>query len=131
MGGTQNALYEPFSYKGDSLQFVLTHTASLDKFVYSFVNGQSTDDGGTHVTAFLDGFTKGINECFTKEYDIKDVTGGLFVALKIGIDNPMFTSQTKNKRGNVEIRAPIIKEVQAAVDDWLRHNPAVNGALED
>ncbi|MCF0242290.1 MAG: type IIA DNA topoisomerase subunit B [Treponema sp.] len=131
MGGTQNALYEPFSYKGDSLQFVLTHTASLDKFVYSFVNGQSTDDGGTHVTAFLDGFTKGINECFKKEYDIKDVTGGLFVALKIGIDNPMFTSQTKNKLGNVEIRAPIIKEVQAAVDDWLRHNPAVKGAIED
>ena len=131
MGGAGKQLYEPFSYTGENLQFVLTHTASLDKFVFSFVNGQSTDDGGTHVTAFLDGFTKGVNECFKKEYDIKDVTGGLFVALKVGLDNPMFTSQTKNKLGNVEIRAPIIKEVQAAVDDWLRHNPDIKGSIEE
>lgn len=131
MGGKNKALYPLLNYKGKNLQFVLTHTASLDKYVYSFVNGQSTEDGGTHVTAFLDGFSKGINEYFKKDYDIKDVTAGLIVALKIGLDNPMFTSQTKNKLGNVEIRAPIIKEVQLAVDDWLRHNPDVAGGLED
>lgn len=131
MGGTGKCLYNLFDYKGENLQFVLTHGPSLDKFVYSFVNGQSTDDGGTHVSAFLDGFTKGVNEFFKKEYDIKDVTSGLYVALKIGLDNPMFTSQTKNKLGNVEIRAPIIKEVQIAIDDWLRHNPDIAGALEE
>ena len=125
------ALYKIFSYKGENLEFVLTHTNSLDKFVYSFVNGQSTEDGGTHVTSFLDGVTKGVNSFFKKEYDEKDVCGGLICALKIGLDNPMFTRQTKNKLGNVEIRAPIIKEVQTAVDDWLRHNPDVAGALED
>ncbi len=125
------ALYKIFSYKGENLEFVLTHTNSLDKYVYSFVNGQSTEDGGTHVTSFLDGVTKGVNSFFKKEYDEKDVCGGLICALKIGLDNPMFTSQTKNKLGNVEIRAPIIKEVQTAVDDWLRHNPDVAGALED
>lgn len=131
MGGTGKCLYNLLDYKGENLQFVLTHGPSLDKFVYSFVNGQSTDDGGTHVSAFLDGFTKGVNEFFKKEYDIKDVTSGLYVALKIGLDNPMFTSQTKNKLGNVEIRAPIIKEVQIAIDDWLRHNPDIAGALEE
>ena len=125
------ALYNIFSYKGENLEFVLTHTNSLDKFVYSFVNGQSTEDGGTHVTSFLDGVTKGVNSFFKKEYDEKDVCGGLICALKIGLDNPMFTSQTKNKLGNVEIRAPIIKEVQTVIDDWLRHNPDVAGALED
>ena len=125
------ALYKIFSYKGENLEFVLTHTNSLDKFVYSFVNGQSTEDGGTHVTSFLDGVTKGVNSFFKKEYDEKDVCGGLICALKIGLDNPMFTSQTKNKLGNVEIRAPIIKEVQTVIDDWLRHNPDVAGALED
>ncbi|WP_022930969.1 toprim domain-containing protein [Treponema bryantii] len=125
------ALYKIFSYKGENLEFVLTHTNSLDKYVYSFVNGQSTEDGGTHVTSFLDGVTKGVNSFFKKEYDEKDVCGGLICALKIGLDNPMFTSQTKNKLGNVEIRAPIIKEVQTAIDDWLRHNPDVAGALED
>ena len=125
------SLYNIFSYKGENLEFVLTHTNSLDKYVYSFVNGQSTEDGGTHVTSFLDGVTKGVNSFFKKEYDEKDVCGGLICALKIGLDNPMFTSQTKNKLGNVEIRAPIIKEVQLAVDDWLRHNPDVAGALED
>ncbi len=131
MGGSNKALYKLFNYKGENIQFVLTHTASLDKYVYSFVNGQSTEDGGTHVTSFLDGFTKGVNGFFKKEYDEKDVTSGLLCALKIGIDNPMFTSQTKNKLGNVEIRAPIIKEVQLAVDDWLRHNPDIAGSLEE
>ena len=131
MGKSTKPLYPMFNYKGENLQFVLTHTPSLDKYVYSFVNGQSTEDGGTHVTSFLDGFTKGVNSFFKKEYDEKDVTAGLLCALKIGLDNPMFTSQTKNKLGNVEIRAPIIKEVQTAVDDWLRHNPDIAGALED
>ena len=131
MDGEGKALYKIFSYKGENLEFVLTHTNSLDKYVYSFVNGQSTEDGGTHVTSFLDGVTKGVNSFFKKEYDEKDVCGGLICALKIGLDNPMFTSQTKNKLGNVEIRAPIIKEVQLAIDDWLRHNPDVAGALED
>ena len=131
IGGESKLLYKMFNYKGENLQFVLSHTASLDPAVFSFVNGQSTDDGGTHVTSFLDGFTKGVNSFFKKEYNEKDVTGGLLCALKVGLDNPMFTSQTKNKLGNVEIRAPIIKEVQAAVDDWLRHNPDVAGALEE
>ena len=72
-----------------------------------------------------------VNEFFKKEYDIRDVTSGLFVALKVGLDNPMFTSQTKNKLGNVEIRTPIIKETQFAVDDWLRHNPDIAGIIEE
>jgi topoisomerase-4 subunit B len=129
--GNSRPLYPVFTYNGSGIQFVLTHTNSLDKFIYSFVNGQSTEDGGTHVTAFLDGFVKGINDFYKKEYDVRDAAGGLFVALKIGIDNPMFTSQTKNKLGNVEIRAPIIKETQFAIDDWLRHNPDVAGEIED
>ena len=131
MGETNKSLYPMYTYQGDNLQFVMTHTSSLDKVVYSFVNGQSTEDGGTHVTSFLDGFTKGINDYFKKDYDEKDVTGGILVALKIGLDNPMFTSQTKNKLGNVEVRGPIIKETQFAIDDWLRHNPDIAGALED
>lgn len=129
--GNSRPLYPVFTYNGKNVQFVLTHTNSLDKFIYSFVNGQSTEDGGTHVTAFLDGFVKGINDFYKKEYDVRDAAGGLFVALKIGIDNPMFTSQTKNKLGNVEIRAPVIKETQFAIDDWLRHNPDVAGEIEE
>ncbi len=131
MDGAEKSLYKFFSYKGKNIDFVLTHTASLDKVIYSFVNGQVTEDGGTHVTSFLDGFTRGVNSFFKKEYDEKDVSSGLIVALKIGIDNPMFTSQTKNKLGNVEIRQPIIQEVQLAVDDWLRHNPEIASSLEE
>ena len=131
MDGVKKSLYNIFNYKGKNLEFVLTHTNSLDKYVFSFVNGQSTEDGGTHVTSFLDGFTKGVNSFFKKNYEEKDVTSGLICALKVGLDNPMFTSQTKNKLGNVEIRTPIINEVQAATDDWLRRNPDVAGALEE
>ena len=130
LGGT-NSLYKLFSYKGENISFVLTHTANLDKVVFSFVNGQSTEDGGTHVTSFLDGFARGVNSFFKKNYDEKDITSGLLCALKIGIDNPMFTSQTKNKLGNVEIRQPIIQETQLAVDDWLRHNPEIANSLEE
>ena len=129
--GKSKPLYPVFTYNGKAIQFVLTHTNSLDKFVYSFVNGQSTEDGGTHVTSFLDGFTKGVSAFYKKEYDVRDATGGLFVALKIGIDNPMFTSQTKNKLGNVEVRSPIMKETQFAIDDWLRHNPDIAGEIEE
>lgn len=131
MGESEKPLYKLFSYKGENISFVLTHTPSLDKVIYSFVNGQATEDGGTHVTSFVDGLARGVNSFFKKEYDEKDVSSGLIVALKIGIDNPMFTSQTKNKLGNVEIRQPIIQEVQLAVDDWLRHNPDVANALEE
>ena len=131
MGKDTKPIYKLFNCQGETIQFVLTHVNALDKCVFSFVNGQSTEDGGTHVTAFLDGFTKGVNSFFKKNYDEKDVTSGLLCALKIGIDNPMFTSQTKNKLGSVEVRVPIINAVQTAVDDWLRHNPDVAGALED
>ncbi len=131
IGGQEKAMYAPFNYKGKDVQFVLTHTASLERIVYSFVNGQSTDDGGTHVTAFLDGFAKGVNGFFKKEYDEKDITSGLLCALKIGLDNPMFTSQTKNKLGNVEIKQPIAQETRIAIDEWLRHNPQVAAALEE
>jgi len=124
-------MYPFCTFKNDMIEFVFTHTSELEKTVYSYVNGQETVDGGTHVTSFLDGFTKGINDFYKKDYDIKDVTGGLIVALKISIDDPMFTSQTKNKLGNVEIRAPIMKDVQVAIDDWLRHNPEAAGTIEE
>ncbi len=124
-------LYPFCCFKNALMEFVFTHTSELEKTVYSFVNGQETSDGGTHVTSFFDGFTRGINDFYKKEYDIKDVTGGLVVAVKISIDDPMFTSQTKNKLGNVEIRAPVMKDVQVAVDDWLRHNPEAAGVIEE
>ncbi len=126
-----NPLYPFCSYKNDMVEFVFTHTNDLEKTVYSFVNGQATADGGTHVTSFLDGFVKGFNDFYKKTYDIKDVAGGLVGVLKISIDNPMFTSQTKNKLGNVEIRAPVVKAVQSAIDDWLRHNPTVAAQIEE
>ena len=84
MGGVDKSLYPLFNYQGENnLQFVMTHGASLDKYVYSFVNGQSTEDGGTHVTAFLDGLAKGVNEFYKKEYDIKDITSGLMLPLRL------------------------------------------------
>ncbi|MCI1209387.1 MAG: toprim domain-containing protein [Treponema sp.] len=118
-------------FEDNQFEFVFTHTSELEKVIYSFVNGQATTDGGTHVNSFLDGFTKGINEFYKKNYDAKDVCGGLSVAIKLSIDEPMFTSQTKNKLGNVEIRTPIIKNTMLSVDDWLRHNPSDAAALEE
>lgn len=138
-------LYPPISYKkiGEKklassstqlqelpfLEFSLSHTKTLDKCLYSFVNGQETVDGGTHTFAFIEGIVRAFNDFYKKSFEAQDITSGLFCALKINISNPMFTSQTKNKLGNVEIRTPIIKEVKAALDDYLRHNPATAEAI--
>ena len=76
MGGVDKSLYNILNYKSEksdtNLQFVLTHGASLDKFVYSFVNGQSTDDGGTHVTGFRSAFTRCLNDLGKENGIIKD-----------------------------------------------------------
>ncbi len=131
----EKPLYNPATFKSrfddNEIEIVFTHTGELEKVIYSFVNGQATTDGGTHVTSFIDGFVKGVNEFFKSTYDVKDITGGFVAAVKLSVNEPMFTSQTKNKLGNVEIRTPIIRETQLAVDDWLRRNTKEAGVLEE
>lgn len=117
------SLYPIGSYQGDHLKFAFTHTNSYGENYFSFVNGQYTADGGTHLAAFKEGFVKGINDFFGTSYKSEDVREGMAAAVLVKVKDPVFESQTKNKLGNTDIRQWIVAETQSGLDNWLHHNP--------
>jgi topoisomerase-4 subunit B len=134
--GEEN-LYPMGYYKGakegavsGSLEFAFTHTNNYGEEYFSFVNGQFTSDGGTHLSAFKEGFLKGIQAYFKKDYRSEDIREGTIAAVAIKIKNPVFESQTKNKLGNSDIRSWIVQETREAVEDWLHKNQEAGKALE-
>ncbi len=117
-------------YKGERLEFAFTHTNNYGEEYFSFVNGQYTSDGGTHLSAFKEGFLKGIQTFFKKDYKSEDVREGTTAAIAVKLKNPVFESQTKNKLGNSDIRPWIVQEVKSAVEDWLHKNIEAAKQLE-
>lgn len=115
-------LYEPLHYKGKSLEFAFLHSTSYGETYFSFVNGQYTQDGGTHLSAFKEGILKGINEYAKKNFQGVDVREGIIGTILIKVKDPVFESQTKNKLSNSEIRASIVQEVKDAVQNLLYKN---------
>ncbi len=115
-------LYEIIHYKNDKLEFALSHTTGYGETYFSFVNGQYTNDGGTHLSAFREGILKGINEFANASYQGNDVRDGIVGSIAIKLKEPIFESQTKNKLGNTDIRASIINPVRKAVSDYLHKN---------
>lgn len=108
-------LYEPLHYRGKSIEFAFLHSSSYGETYFSFVNGQYTQDGGTHLSAFREGILKGVNEYTKKNFQGLDVREGIVGTVLVKVKDPMFESQTKNKLSNNEIRAPIVQEVKDAV----------------
>ncbi len=117
-------------YKGERIEFSFTHTNDYGEEYFSFVNGQFTSDGGTHLSAFKEGFLKGIQAFYKKDYKSEDVREGTAAAVAVKLKNPVFESQTKNKLGNADIRAWVLQEVKAAVEDWLHKNTEAANLLE-
>ena len=112
------------------LEIAFTHTNNYGEEYFSFVNGQYTSDGGTHLSAFKEGFLKGVQTFFKKDYKSEDVREGTIAAVAIKLKNPVFESQTKNKLGNSDIRAWVVQEVRNAVEDWLHKNSEASKKLE-
>ena len=125
------SLYEISHYKGKHLEFSFTHANNYGETYFSFVNGQYTSDGGTHLSAFREGILKGVNEFFKKNYSGADVREGIAGAVSIKLQNPVFESQTKNKLGNHEVRSWVIGEVRSAVVDHLHKHSDVAKVLEE
>ena len=119
----QDALYPPLHHREKTLELALTHTQRFSETHYSFVNGQYTSDGGTHLSAFREGVLKAVNDFTKKKYEGDDVREGLVGAVAIRLKEPIFESQTKNKLGNTEIRGELVKRVQDVVSDLLHRNP--------
>ncbi|MDR1586746.1 MAG: type IIA DNA topoisomerase subunit B [Treponema sp.] len=130
-----DSLYPLGYYKGEhsgqgSIEFAFTHTNNYGEEYFSFVNGQFTSDGGTHLSAFKEGLLKGIQTYFKKDYRSEDVREGCIAAVAVKLKNPVFESQTKNKLGNSDIRAWVVQEVRNAVEDWLHKNSEAAKKLE-
>ncbi|MCL2213599.1 MAG: type IIA DNA topoisomerase subunit B [Treponema sp.] len=131
----EDGLYPLGYYRGvhspnGQLEIAFTHTNNYGEEYFSFVNGQYTSDGGTHLSAFKEGFLKGIQTFYKKDYRSEDVREGTTAAIAIKLKNPVFESQTKNKLGNSDIRAWVVQEVRNAVEDWLHKNPEACKKLE-
>ena len=122
---SEDRLYEPLHYRGKTLEFAFLHTTSYGESYFSFVNGQYTQDGGTHLSAFREGILKGVNEYAKKNFQGVDVREGMVGTILVKVKEPMFESQTKNKLSNTEIRGPIVQETKEGVQNLLYKNPEV------
>ncbi len=116
-------LYEPIHFRSKMLEVAFTHSNHMGEDYYSFVNGQYTNDGGTHLTAFKEGFLKGVQEFAKKRYEGDIARDGIIAAIAIRLKDPVFESQTKNKLGNPEIRAELVAEIKKVVEDELHRHP--------
>ena len=112
-------LYDVIYYSDKTLEFAFCHSTNYGENHYSFVNGQYTNDGGTHLSAFREGILKGVNEYSGKSYQGADVRDGIVGSIAVKLKEPIFESQTKNKLGNTDIKGWIVGIVKQAVVDYL------------
>lgn len=128
---TSEPLYPIIHLKGEDIEVVLTHTDQYGEEYYSFVNGQHTTQGGTHLTAFREHIGRTIKEFSGKGYEYGDIRNGIVAAVSVRIQEPVFESQTKTRLGSKEIapKSPITVNkfigdfIKKELDDYLHKNP--------
>lgn len=121
----EDALYEPIHYRDTTMEFAFTHTHNYGETFFSFVNGQYTNDGGTHLSSFREGILKGINEYSKRSFQGVDVRDGILGAVAVKLKDPIFESQTKNKLSNTDIKSWIVNQVKDALVDFFHKNDEV------
>ncbi|MBP5764366.1 MAG: type IIA DNA topoisomerase subunit B, partial [Bacteroidales bacterium] len=117
-----NPLYQPIHLKGDDIEVVLTHGNSYGEEYYSFVNGQYTSLGGTHLAAFKESAARVIKEFFvSKNFEYSDIRNGMVAAISIKVQEPVFEAQTKTKLGSTRL-APDENSmsIQKFIGDFLK-----------
>ncbi|MCP3929059.1 MAG: type IIA DNA topoisomerase subunit B [Bacteroidetes bacterium] len=129
--------YPIIHMKGEDIEIALTHGNHYGEQCYSFVNGQFTTQGGTHLTALREAIVKTVQEHFNKTYDRKDILASVITALSIRIEEPVFESQTKTKLGSTDMgpEGPTIRTfvnhfVKTQLDNFLHKNPETTKALQ-
>ncbi len=118
----EDGIYDIIHFKDKTIEFAFCHTLNYGENYFSFVNGQYTNDGGTHLSAFREGILKAINEFSGKSYQANDVRDGILGAVAVKLKEPIFESQTKNKLGNTDVRGWIVNTVKTAIVDYLHRN---------
>jgi topoisomerase IV subunit B len=123
-------IYPPLHYSSKTLEFCFTHSNSrYGETLYSFVNGQFTSDGGTHLSAFREALLKAVNEFTKGGFDGDDVRESIIGAVSIRLKDPIFESQTKNKLGNTEIRSDLVNKVREELLQFFNRNKEVTEKL--
>ena len=119
-------IYAPLHYASKTLEFCFTHTNSrYGETFFSFVNGQYTSDGGTHLSAFREGLLKAVNEYSKAGYEGDDVRECMVGAVSLRLKDPVFESQTKNKLGNTEIRSELVNKVREELLHFFHRNKEI------
>ena len=139
---SEEPLYPPIHLEGEDIEIVLSHGNAYGENISSFVNGQNTRDGGTHLAAYREAIAKTLKEFFGKNYEPADCRQGVVGAISIQIQEPKFESQTKIKLGSTylwekngdvgpTIRSFVNDFVSKALDDYLRIHKEIVPIIEE
>lgn len=129
--------YPIIHLKGDDIELAITHENDYGEEYYSFVNGQFTTQGGTHLAAFREVYVKTIREFYKKDYDAADIRGSICAAISIRVQEPVFESQTKTKLGSQTVfeGGPSMRNfigdfLGKELDNYLHRNAETADALK-
>ena len=129
--------YPIIHLKGEDIEVALTHENQYGEEYYSFVNGQYTTQGGTHLAAFREAVVKTIREYYKKDYDASDIRASICAAVSVRVQEPVFESQTKTKLGSQVVyeNGPSMRNfvsdfMSKELDNYLHRNPTVADSLK-
>ncbi|MBP6430966.1 MAG: type IIA DNA topoisomerase subunit B [Ferruginibacter sp.] len=129
--------YPIIHLKGEDIEVAITHENAYGEEYYSFVNGQFTTQGGTHLAAFREAFIKTIRDFYKKDYDASDIRGSICAAISVRVQEPVFESQTKTKLGSANVfeGGPSMRNfigdfLTKELDNYLHKNSATAEALK-
>lgn len=127
---TTEPLYPIIHLTGEDIEAVITHTKQFGEEYYSFVNGQHTTQGGTHLSAFRESVSRTIKEHYGKNFEYSDIRGGMVAAISIKVEEPVFESQTKTKLGSRDMGpdGPTVAKfigdfIKKELDNYLHKEP--------
>ncbi|MGL4956835.1 MAG: DNA topoisomerase IV subunit B [Bacteroidales bacterium] len=128
----ESPLYEPIHLKGNDIEVVLSHRTEYGETYFSFVNGQHTTQGGTHLVAFREALVRTIKEFYKKDFEPSDIRSSIVAAVSIKVQEPVFESQTKTKLGSrdmekdgVTVRNFVNDFLKDALDNFLHKHSSV------
>ncbi len=134
---TGEPLYPLIHLEGEDIEVALTHAGHYGEEYYSFVNGQHTTMGGTHLAAFREALVQTLRGFFKKDYDAADIRQSVVAAISIRVQEPVFESQTKTKLGSADVgpggpsvRNFISQFLQQQLDNHLHRNPETANELK-
>lgn len=123
-------LYPTIHLKNHDIEIALTHGNQYGEDYYSFVNGQHTSQGGTHLAAFRESLVRTVREFYKKDFDPSDIRASIIAAFSIKVEEPIFESQTKTKLGSKDIApgGPTIRNfihdfIKISLNNYLHKNP--------